>query len=143
MKTAIVLPLGLALMWASAGFAAERRFKPAEDGSVSFVMPSRNMGCTFIPKGGTDSYKPDDGGPELGCDRLAPGYIRLILAAAGKARAYQVEGDSGCCDSPNVLHYGESWRAGPFHCRADRGGLRCDRDDGHGFFASRDKYSVD
>lgn len=143
MRITAALTLGLSMCCTAAAFAADRTFKPQDDGSIQFVLPSRNMGCTFIPKGGTDSYKPGDGGPELGCDRLEPSYVRLILSAAGKARFYQVEGDSGCCGSDNVLQYGDRWRAGPFRCSADQSGLKCSRDDGHGFFVSRKKYSLD
>jgi hypothetical protein len=107
-----------------------------------FVTPSGNIGCTYIPKGGTAMYTPDDGGPELGCDRIQPLYVRLILSASGKPFIFKMEGDSACCSDAKVLQYGDRWRAGPFSCTSERSGLACTRGDGHGFFASRKKYTV-
>ena len=56
-----------------------------------FVMPSGNIGCTYIPEGGTDVYEPVDGGPELSCDRIEPKYLRATLGRlirAGAARRW-------------------------------------------------------
>lgn len=148
MRVAALVTLGLAaaalsLAPAMPAAAADRSFMPDAYGQIIFVTPSRNIGCTYIPKGGTEMYRPDDGGPELGCDRIEPKYIRLILSASGKAFIFEMEGDTACCDDVNVLNYGERWKAGPFTCTSAETGLTCRRKDGHGFFASRDRYSVD
>lgn len=143
MRNATLPALAFALASASSGIAADRSFKPDESGQIVFVTPSLNIGCTYIPKGGSSMYTPDDGGPELGCDRIEPLYVRLILSASGKPFIFKMEGDSACCSDANVLQYGERWRAGPFSCSSERSGLTCTRDDGHGFFASRKKYTVD
>jgi hypothetical protein len=147
MRIAALVTLGfasaLSLASVSPADAADRSFMPDENGQIVFVTPSRNIGCTYIPKGGTEMYKPDDGGPELGCDRIEPKYIRLILSASGKAFIFEMEGDTACCDDVNVLNYGDRWKAGPFTCMSDESGLTCRRKDGHGFFASRNKYTVD
>lgn len=116
--------------------AAEQNF-PADGGMVHFNMPSGNVGCQYTPAGGSDVYVPEDGGPEIGCDRIEPTYQRFILGKAGKAKRYDNVGDTGCCDGSNVLRYGNVWRKGPFTCRAAREGLTCERGDGHGFFVSR------
>jgi hypothetical protein len=142
MGNATLLALVFSLTFASSGGAADRSFAPDENGQIVFVTPSGNIGCTYIPKGGTAMYTPDDGGPELGCDRIQPLYVRLILSASGKPFIFKMEGDSACCSDANVLQYGDRWRAGPFSCTSGRSGLACTRDDGHGFFASRKKYTV-
>jgi hypothetical protein len=142
MRNATLLALAISVASTSSGRAADRTFKPDETGQIVFVTPSRNIGCTYIPKGGTAMYTPDDGGPEPGCDRIEPLYVRLILSASGKPFIFKMEGDSACCSDANVLQYGDRWQAGPFSCSSERSGLTCARDDGHGFFASRKKYSV-
>ncbi|KQV66071.1 hypothetical protein [Rhizobium sp. Root1220] len=142
MSNPAFLSLAVSLAVALPGLAADRAFKPDENGQVVFVTPSRNIGCTYIPKGGTPMYTPDDGGPELGCDRIEPLYVRLVLSASGAAFIFKMEGDSACCSDTNILQYGDSWRAGPFSCSSEQTGLQCSRDDGHGFFASRKKYAV-
>jgi hypothetical protein len=147
MRMAAFLTLGVSLAFSLASalqaLAADRSFMPEENGQIVFVTPSKNIGCTFIPKGGSDDYTPDDGGPELGCDRIEPKHVRLILSASGKAFLFEMEGDSGCCSDVNVLGYGERWHAGPFTCSSAESGLTCRRNDGHGFFASRRRYTVD
>jgi hypothetical protein len=77
MGNATLLALVFSLTFASSGGAADRSFAPDENGQIVFVTPSGNIGCTYIPKGGTAMYTPDDGGPELGCDRIQPLYVRL------------------------------------------------------------------
>ncbi|MFB2553428.1 DUF6636 domain-containing protein [Ensifer soli] len=102
-----------------------------------FVLPSGNIGCVYTPAGGTDVYRPADGGPELACDRIEPVYVRAILSSTGRGRMDEAPGDQGCCAAGPVLGYGEVWRAGPFSCLSERTGLTCSRADGHGFFLSR------
>src|SRR6218665_995514 len=58
-----------------------------------FVLPSGNIGCIYTPEGGTDVYVPEDGGPELACDRVEPRYVRAILSAKGPGRLLKNVGD--------------------------------------------------
>lgn len=102
-----------------------------------FVLPSGNIGCIYTPEGGTDVYVPQDGGPELACDRVEPRYVRAILSARGAGRLLKNVGDPSCCSAGPVLDYGQRWSAGPFSCLSTRKGLACERDDGHSFFLSR------
>jgi hypothetical protein len=102
-----------------------------------FVLPSGNIGCVYTPEGGTEVYQPADGGPELSCDRVAPRYVRAILARDGAASLFKDVGDQGCCSAGPVLDYGETWTSGPFSCLSTRTGLSCERHDGHSFFLSR------
>lgn len=70
MKTGFILALLGAL--AAAPAAAGQQDFPAEGGLIAFATPSGNIGCTYVPAGGTDVYEPKDGGPELQCDRVEP-----------------------------------------------------------------------
>jgi len=128
---------GLACQAASA--AGVITFDPDSGGSTSFSMPSGNIGCVYTPEGGSTTYMPADGEPELSCDRVAPTYLRFVLGASGATTLYKDVGDQGCCSSDNPLPYGTTWRIEPFTCASDSKGLRCERDDGHGFFISKAK----
>lgn len=108
-----------------------------------FVMPSGNIGCTYIPEGGTDVYEPVDGGPELSCDRIEPKYLRATLGRSGKAVVLSDVGDQGCCSADRTVPYGETWSAGPFTCYSERTGLTCERNDGHSFLLSRARVRAD
>jgi hypothetical protein len=108
-----------------------------------FVMPSGNIGCIYIPEGGTETYQPTDGGPELSCDRVEPKYVRATLGRAGKAVVRSNVGDQGCCGGDSTISYGETWSAGPFTCYSERTGLTCKRDDGHSFLLSRARLRAD
>lgn len=108
-----------------------------------FVMPSGNIGCTYIPEGGTQTYQPVDGGPELACDRVEPTYLRAILGRSGKAVVLTDVQDRGCCGGGRVIPYGEIWHAGPFTCYSERTGLTCERGDGHSFLLSRARVRAD
>ena len=108
-----------------------------------FVMPSGNIGCTYIPEGGTEMYQPADGGPELSCDRIEPKYLRATLGRSGKAVVRTNVGDQGCCGAENTVDYGQTWSAGPFTCYSERTGLTCERNDGHSFLLSRARVRAD
>jgi hypothetical protein len=108
-----------------------------------FVMPSGNIGCTYIPEGGTEVYQPADGGPELSCDRIEPEYLRATLGRSGKASVRSNVDDQGCCSGETTVPYGQTWSAGPFTCFSERTGLTCERDDGHSFLLSRARVRAD
>lgn len=105
------------------------------DEVYSFQMPSGNVGCTYIPEGGTPTYDPPNGLAELQCDRIAPSYVRISLSASGKAKKYTNVGDASCC-SGEVLPYGETLTAGPFTCISAASGLTCTKGK-HGLVMSR------
>lgn len=108
-----------------------------------FMMPSGNIGCVYTPAGGTAVYQPQDGGPELACDIVAPRYVRATLGRAGAATLNHAVGDPSCCSADTVLDYGQGWAQGPFSCVSERTGLSCRRQDGHGFVLSRAQVSAD
>lgn len=116
--------------------ASAAQFAPTEDGLILFQLPSGNIGCIFVPEGGTPVYTPPGGHAELQCDRVEPTYKRVILGTSGKAKAYNNVGDASCCGYLNVLEYGETWRMGPFTCASATTGLTCSRGS-HGLTMSR------
>lgn len=130
----------LLLLPAGIGHAAEQSFS-TRNGQTWFNMPSGNMGCIYTPKGGVEHYQPEDGGPELQCDRQEPVYLRFFLRRSGKAQKYQNVGDVSCCGADNILRYGNSWSKDGFHCTSSREGLTCTRGK-NGFSISRSKTSV-
>ena len=116
---------------------------PAEPGGqIAFTTPSNNIGCTYTPAGGTTTYQPRNGGPELICERVEPGYVTVILGPKGAVRRIDNPGEQGCCSLGNVLAYGQTWRAGPFECVSRKTGLTCRRTVGRGFALSRAKIAT-
>lgn len=73
-----------ALAWLPLAHAAEQTIPASADGQVEFNAPSGNIGCIYTPKGGTSTYEPKDGGPELSCSRVEPSYITVILGPKGR-----------------------------------------------------------
>jgi hypothetical protein len=135
MKTTIVLAATLLLLGAltqNVGAQTAEKFPAAANGQITFVMPSKNIGCTFTPAGGTAVYKPFDGGPELSCDNIKPKYVRAVLTPK-KIRTFNNVGDQDCCGVENVLKHGARWSQGPFTCDSAESGLTCKRADGRGF----------
>jgi hypothetical protein len=129
--------VGVLLLLASPAFAANQPFSPNANGGTEFMMPSGNVSCIYIPAGGTAVYQPEDGGPELQCDRAEPSYLRFLLGKSGKAKVEENAGDASCCSGP-VFNYGNTTALGPFVCKSATSGLTCTRG-GHGFSISRKK----
>lgn len=141
--------------------AKDQRFTPERNGTISFATPKGNIGCIYIPKGGTDRYQPIGGGPELQCDRMGPGYVRLVLHKMGRAKKIvnplgpisnghgahvQFSADIGDVErngfrmvlhSGNVLKIGRTWKKGPFACKSEVKGLTCTRGSHHFFIGTR------
>jgi hypothetical protein len=111
-------------------------FPAAQNGQISFALPSQNIGCTYTPKGGTPVYQPFDGGPELSCDRIAPQYVRVVLTPKN-VRRFDNVGDRDCCSADNVLAHGARWLQVPFTCDSSATGLTCRREGGRGFSMNR------
>jgi hypothetical protein len=122
--------------------ADDQRFEPDASGLIEFQMPSGNVACSFVPKGGTDTYLPRDGGPELACTRVEPDYVVVILGRAGPAERIGDSGEQGCCAILPVLEYGNLWREGPFLCRSAKSGLECGSESGHGMSLARAAVNV-
>jgi hypothetical protein len=118
--------------------ARERVFVAASNGQVSFAMPSGNIGCIYTPRGGTGTYQPVDGGPEISCDRIAPAYVNIRLGPKGPAVLTENPGEQGCCGGDNVLAYGDTVSFDGFTCSSTDAGLVCETPDKkHGLCLSR------
>jgi hypothetical protein len=127
----LIPPAGRAQQPGEVSFAAN------PSGQIVFVMPSHNVECTYTPQGGTATYKPSDGGPELSCDRRDPKYVRIVLTPKSLKRFDDV-GDQDCCGTENPFRYGGHWSKGPFDCTSAETGLTCKRVDGRGFVMRRE-----
>lgn len=105
---------------------------------VEFQLPSGNIGCVYVPPGGTPVYQTPDGRAELACDRIEPTYVRLVMSETGPATLQENLGEAPCC-SGGTLAYGATWTQGPFTCQSAAAGLTCTNGDGRGFTLSRDR----
>lgn len=135
------LPLAVLALLLSAAFPAmarEQIFTAQENGQISFVMPSGNIGCIYTPRGGTDVYEPASGGPELSCDRIEPKYVNITLGPKGPAVLTENPGEQGCCGGDNVFAYGNTAVLDAFICSSSSAGLICETPDKkHGLCLSR------
>lgn len=129
---ALVLVLGLP----ARAYEAQQLFA-SDEGTVEFVTPSGNIGCIYIPQGGTSVYQSQDGLAEIQCDRVEPDYVRAILGGEGEGYIIDDVGDPSCCSLTQQVPYDRVVTLGPFQCLVERQGLTCAREDGHGFFLSR------
>lgn len=130
--------LALAALLTAPAFAKTQHLNQAPGGQISFVMPSGNIGCTYTPEGGTDTYEPADGGPELICERIEPSYRTVILTPWDEPTLIKNPGEQGCCGGDNVFSYGNRVELDGFTCTSKTSGLRCETEDGeHGFTMAR------
>src|SRR5262245_7011728 len=113
---------------------------PAPGVAVEFMAPSGNIGCVYIPAGGTAVYQPAEPGAELQCDRIEPSYTRVVLPENGAARVVETE-ERGCC-SGQTIAYGDRWAEGPYTCDVTEAGVSCASAAGHGFMLSRAQADV-
>ena len=130
--------LATMLLAALPAAAKEQVFTAQPNGQVTFIMPSGNIACIYTPEGGTDTYQPADGGPEISCDRIAPRYVNITLGPKGPAVLTENPGEQGCCGGDNVFAYGNTATLGEFICSSSSAGLICEtRDRKHGLCLSR------
>ncbi len=108
--------------------------------AVEFMAPSGNIGCVYIPAGGTAVYQPAEPGAELQCDRIEPSYTRIVLPENGAARVVETE-ERGCCTGQTIA-YGDRWTEGPYTCDVTETGVACASAAGHGFTLSRSQADV-
>lgn len=139
MRILPVLLAALTMLLAPMAYAKEQVFEVQDNGQISFVMPSGNIGCIYTPAGGTDVYEPVDGGPEVSCDRIAPTYVNITLGPKGPAKLTKNPGEQGCCGGDNVFAYGNTaWLGDDFFCSSSTAGLICETpDEKHGLCLSR------
>ncbi|RUU14401.1 hypothetical protein [Mesorhizobium sp.] len=141
-RAAAILSLFAWLPLVPLAHAGAQSIPASAEGQIEFNTPSGNIGCIYTPKGGTGTYEPKDGGPELSCSRVEPSYVTIILGPKGPATLIKNPGEQGCCSDVDKLGYGNSWSAGPFSCQSSTKGLTCTATNGHGFFISKAKATV-
>ena len=136
----LVLLLAAAMFTAAPAAAEEQQFKAEPNGQITFVMPSNNIGCIYTPKGGTQTYQPTDGGPEISCDRIAPSYVNMTLGPKGPAVLTENPGEQPCCSGSNVFAYGNTAHLDGFVCTSSTAGLTCETPDKrHGFCVAKSR----
>ncbi len=141
MRVAMAWLGAMALMLARA-YAKEQHFAAEANGQINFVMPSNNVGCIYTPQGGTSTYEPVDGGPELSCDRVEPSYVNVTLGPKGPAVVTENPGEQPCCSADSVFAYGNSAHFDGFVCSSAATGLSCRSDDKkHGFAIAKAKIT--
>ncbi|WP_245464679.1 MULTISPECIES: hypothetical protein [unclassified Mesorhizobium] len=131
-----------AFEWLPQAHAGNQTIPAGAEGQIEFNTPSGNIGCIYTPKGGTSTYQPQDGGPELSCSRVEPSYVTVILGPKGAATLIKNPGEQGCCGDVTRLGYGNSWSKGSFTCLSSKKGLTCTSSGGHGFFISKGTVTV-
>jgi hypothetical protein len=132
-----VFVLGLLFACVSAEAQVRVEFPPGPNGGIEFSMPSGNIACTYLPRGGTSVSTTADGLAELSCDRAQPVYTRVVMGERGRVETIANPGEQPCCSDVNQLAYGSAWELPPFRCLSTKDGLTCNRSDKHGFSISR------
>ena len=116
---------------------------------IEFRTPSGNIGCVY------SAGLPGAGAPTVRCDirsRLKPSpkppascpldYGDSIqVSRTGKA-ILVCHGDTAIDPTSRVLAYGSTWRRDGLACASRATGLRCTNADSHGFFLSRESWSI-
>lgn len=114
---------------------------PPPGAPEEFMLPSGNIGCVYIPEGGTAVYRSPDGHAELQCDRVEPAYARVVLPANGAAVRVENLGEAPCCSGETLAH-GQTWSRGPFSCQSAEAGLTCTNASGNRLFLSRERVEA-
>lgn len=140
MLKAALLATALIGLFLSPVLAEEQEMTAEDDGQIVFVTPSGNIGCIYTPEGGTDTYQPADGGPEISCDRIEPSYVHISMGPDGEVTRIDDPGEQGCCGADQVFAYGNEASFPGFICYSETTGLVCETDDSeHGFLVSKAK----
>jgi len=109
---------------------------------VTFLTPSRNIGCGYHSGSGSSSLrcdiasgiKPRPKRPH-GCKHLAWGdsYEMSVKGRVGLT----CHGDTVIIKGSKVIAYGKTWKRGGFECWSRKKGLTCKNASHHGFLLSR------
>jgi hypothetical protein len=126
------------LVGAPLALGDEQKVSVKKNGQIEFTLPSGNIGCIYTPEGGTDTYEPVGGGPELSCDRIEPSYLNVLLGPDGEAESWEDPGEMACCGAENILEYDNEITLDGFICTSEITGLSCMSESGeHGFLMSK------
>jgi hypothetical protein len=109
-----------------------------------FETPSHNIGCYVSAKAARCDIRKRDWSPPAepaSCRKIGLDYGQGIVVGATHAE-FVCAGDT-VLGGQATLGYGETAIRGPFVCESERKGLTChQRENGHGFFLSRQRYRV-
>lgn len=134
----------VAVLCAGLAFAVVRPAGARESKIVSFRLPSKNIACAYISGFGK---------PFLRCDLLsglAPeprgacregDWAAVYMTKTGRARPSCIS-DTVYDSRAPFLRYGHTWSHFGFTCRSRPTGLTCANSGRHGFFLSRQRWSV-
>ena len=114
--------------------------------SATFKTPSGNIVCAYSQWGSRESVRcdirsgmtPKPSRPR-GCN-LDYGQ-GLSVSGTGRGRV-TCAGDTILGMGGRALLYGTTFRRGRIACTSSKAGLRCTNKEGHGFFLSRERWSV-
>ena len=111
---------------------------------VSFRLPSKNIACAYVTGFGESFLRCDvlsglEPKPKGRC-RVGD-WSAVSMTKTGKARASCIS-DTVYDNRARFLKYGHTWKRGGFTCRSRRTGLTCTNTRRHGFFLSRQRWSV-
>lgn len=138
-----LLMTALALLASPALAGSNEWVFPANpDGTIDFIMPSGNVGCRYIPAGGTSVYHTANGHEELHCIRLEPTTTVVILQHVNGGHQPIASSEVPELPMASVLPYGAFWQAGAFVCVAAQSGLMCVNGTGAGMQMSRSAVDV-
>ena len=141
MMRVVVWSVVCAALLAAPALAKDQLMTFEDNDQVTFVMPSNNVDCVYTPLGGSPTYVPENGGPELSCDRASPVYTNVRLIPGAPAAVTPNPGEQPCCSGTNTFAYGNTINLGDdFLCSSLTTGLVCETaDKRHGFTISRAK----
>jgi hypothetical protein len=107
--------------------------------TVSFQMPSRNIGCLFgFRQLRCDILSGLDPEPTEGCDF---DWVGLDMGVTGPA-APNCGSDTIYDANAPTLDYGSTWRRAGITCESAESGLTCTNGEGHEFTLARGSWSV-
>lgn len=112
---------------------------------IGFRMPSKNIACQY--------FRAEFGHKAvLRCDLLSGlkprpskrcelDWVGVAMTRRGKASPL-CAGDTVYDKRLPILPYGHTWKHRGLGCKSSRAGLKCRNRGGHGFFLSRQRWSV-
>lgn len=116
----------------------------AADGFQLWQTPSKRIHCAWFSP--PSSLRCDiDGGLRPRPKRPAACNLEygdsIEIGRTGRA-ALVCHGDTTADPSAKVLAYGTTWKRGGITCTIRQAGVRCANRSGHGFFLSRERWSL-
>ncbi len=115
----------------------------SDTGPVSFISPSKNIGCVITESRARCDIKEHDWQPPPKPSTCNLDWGSALTVAAQGAGEFRCVGDTAIGGVTTVLVYGSLSRHGPFECRSEATGMECvNLDTGHGIAVSRGEYKL-